>query len=295
MTLVDLIKDFVDTTKERLKTPISGAFLWAFIIFNWRPIFLLLFSKASIENKIIVINHNYCDFWALFFPFFIALFYTILVPKLMLQIDKSLIETKEERINNIYQEKEHLVEKKTTLAGKEFLLKNAESGNKEIQDLLDQIKSLKQQNVSLQESIKQINDSNKNTIEELNKQLKISNESLLALQRNYNNSNKAMEVDRKKYNNLHNTIVGDTLHLDKALAANVLQSGDSLTFDEYLLLKLVEVPENKSVFFKNTDLGTKLLHELSVKGLLHYKLAENGREVTFTRIGFIISNIIKSA
>ncbi|MFH7014655.1 hypothetical protein [Flavobacterium sp. FlaQc-47] len=295
MTLADLIKDFIDTTKERLKTPISGAFLWSFIIFNWRPIVLLLFSNTSIENKIIVINHEYCNFWALFFPFFIALFYTILVPKLMLQIDKSLIETKEERINNIYLEKEHLVDKKTTLASKEFLLKSAESGNKEIQELLDQIESLKQHNFSLQESIKQINDSNKNTIEELNKRLKISNDSLIELQRNYSNTTKLIEKDRKKYDDLHNTIVGDTLHLQKSLATSILKAGDSLTFDEYLLLKTIEAKEEESVFFGNSAIGFRLLHDMSVKGILHYTISEEGREVVFTQTGFILADIIKSS
>ncbi|KQO20940.1 hypothetical protein ASF10_15275 [Flavobacterium sp. Leaf82] len=87
MTIADLIKDFIDSTKERLKTPISGAFLWSFIVYNWRPIFLLIFSDTSIENKIVVINYEYCSFWAIFWPLVIATFYTLLIPKIMLLID----------------------------------------------------------------------------------------------------------------------------------------------------------------------------------------------------------------
>lgn len=123
MTISDLIKEFIDTSKERLKTPISGSFLWSFLFFNWRPILLLFFSDTSIENKIIVINHEYCNFWAIFWPIVIATFYTLLIPKIMLQIDNDLADTKDLRVTKRYEAKKHLVQQKTNVAKEEFLLK----------------------------------------------------------------------------------------------------------------------------------------------------------------------------
>lgn len=169
MTIPELIKDFIDTSKERLKTPISGAFLWSFIIYNWRPIILLLFSDASIENKIIVINHEYCSFWTIFIPVFISLFYTLLLPKIMLAIDNDLEETKIKRIDNIYNIRTHTMERKIVIAEQDFFLKNAESGNKDRQELLDQIESMKA-------SHEQIRLTDKNRIESLNVALKEVND-----------------------------------------------------------------------------------------------------------------------
>lgn len=168
MTIVDLIKDLIDSSKERLKTPISGAFVWAFIIYNWRPIVELIFSNVSIEDRIYIIDQEYCNIWAILTPAIIALIYTIGVPYLMTIIDSILVYTKKERLNKIYIAKGDEVDLKINLASKILDLKNAESGNKEIQDFLDQIEDLKNIN-------SQMAAANKNNIEQLTKKLEESN------------------------------------------------------------------------------------------------------------------------
>lgn len=50
---------------------------------------------------------------------------------LMVKIDKLLVKTKEERINNIYDSKVHAMSRKILLAKEEFELKNIESGNRQ--------------------------------------------------------------------------------------------------------------------------------------------------------------------
>lgn len=67
MTITDLIKDLIDTSKERIKTPIAGAFTLALLIYNWRPIVLLFSSKMSIEDTIDRIDKNYCDSYAILY------------------------------------------------------------------------------------------------------------------------------------------------------------------------------------------------------------------------------------
>ncbi|MFV8392766.1 hypothetical protein [Flavobacterium sp. LB2P6] len=168
MTLAELIKEFIDTSKERLKTPISGAFLWSFIIWNWRAFAVLFFSEAPIEDKIVFINYEYCNFWAILFPAVIALLYLILVPKLMLEIDKTLINTKQLRVKNVYKAKIYDAIERKELAKVEFDLKSIESGKKDIQDLLAQIDGLKEANANIIET-------NNNTTNQLNKKLKDSN------------------------------------------------------------------------------------------------------------------------
>ncbi|KVV16362.1 hypothetical protein [Flavobacterium sp. TAB 87] len=168
MTFPDIIKEFFNSTKERLKTPISGAFLCSFVIYNWRPVLLLLFSNASIEDKIVIINHEYCSFWAIFFPALIALLYSLLIPKIMLSIDNDLSETKKSRVDNIYDVKSHTMIKKLKFAAQQFDLKNIETGNKQIDDFQEQIKNLKESN-------EQISNSHNNAVIQLNNELKNAN------------------------------------------------------------------------------------------------------------------------
>lgn len=143
-TIADLIKDFIDTSKERLKTPISGAFLWAFIIWNWRPIFELLFSKIAIEDRIYIIEQEYCKPENIYWPVGIALFYTIIIPVIMIGVDWILAPIKKIRIGRIYQSKDFVTDEKIKLARKEFELKNVESGNKQIEDFQRQIQDLEE-------------------------------------------------------------------------------------------------------------------------------------------------------
>lgn len=88
MNLAELIKDMMDSAKDRVKTPITGAFMITFILYNWRPIFFLMFSEASIEDKIVVINYEYCSIWKVINPLLIALIYTIGIPYLMFYLEK---------------------------------------------------------------------------------------------------------------------------------------------------------------------------------------------------------------
>ena len=75
----DLLKDFLETSRDRIKTPITGSFALAFILWNWRPILILLLSDNSIEDRIKYINKNDCNVEALLIPLAIAVGYVTLV------------------------------------------------------------------------------------------------------------------------------------------------------------------------------------------------------------------------
>jgi len=168
MTIADLIKSLIDNGKDRIKTPITGAFIWSFSVYNWRPITVLLFSDAPIEDRIVVINYEYCNVLSVLIPIVLAFAYTMVIPRLMLWIDDKMSKTKHDRLKKIYKNKENVIELKTILAGKILELKDAESGNKEKQDFLDQIEELKESNNQSINSYKTTIESYKNTISELN-------------------------------------------------------------------------------------------------------------------------------
>ncbi|MCK8143189.1 hypothetical protein MW871_14965 [Flavobacterium sp. I-SCBP12n] len=168
MTFFDFLKDLNDTAKERLKTPISGAFIFSFAIYNWRPIAQLFLSTNSIEDRIEIINVEYCNWSAIIVPIVMALIYTLIVPAIMIMIDWILVPIKKNRITRIYVSKEFLTEKKIKYASQEFKLKSVETGNKQIEEFQMKIKTL-------EESLKQMNNSYNNTISELNERLSQSN------------------------------------------------------------------------------------------------------------------------
>ncbi len=78
MTIADLIKGIIDTSRERIKTPITGAFIFSFIIYNWRPM-SIMFSDLKIQERIALID-GYLDVWSVVYPIVMALVITIIVP-----------------------------------------------------------------------------------------------------------------------------------------------------------------------------------------------------------------------
>ncbi|MET3027946.1 hypothetical protein ABXT06_14800 [Flavobacterium sp. UW10123] len=306
MTLADLIKDFIDSTKERLKNPISGAFLWSFVFYNWRPICLLLFSKTSIENKIIVINHEYCSFWAIFFPIVIATFYTLLIPKIMLEIDKDLEPTKDARITKRYASKKHEVVEKTKVAKAEFLLKSEESGTQTIQEFMSQIEALKENNNNLQDSIKQINESNKVTVDGLNHSLQIAKQAL--------NEKEQQNVILKRINDLKKDNAPD-IHIqdDDTISYRFLIKGliNKAQLSEIETTQLLKITDNlNAAQFDSIESLEKNSHGMVIlskvkdytnvqvlldRGVLQRRVAGNRLSYHFTNEGKIIHNLLKNS
>lgn len=287
MTITDLFKDLIETSKERLKTPVSGAFVFSFIVWNWRAIAILLFSNATIEDRIVVVNYFYCNASSILCPVLLALAYTIGIPKLTLEIDKLLSTTKSARITKIYSDKRLILSEKLKLAKTERELKDIESGNKEIQDHLDEIQSLKDQIETQKETIKHINETNKNTIDELNHSLKEANS---------RNSSSFDDLDIVNFQNLRAIVFGDTLNLDQEISNKVLKACESITFGEFKVLKKVHIDKGSYVYFKHGEFSDNILKSLVDKNILKFseeKTSEN-MQVTTTEIGAILLDIIQS-
>ncbi|MCR4030400.1 MULTISPECIES: hypothetical protein [Flavobacterium] len=174
-TISDLLHSLIESSKERIKTPITGAFICSFFIYNWRPIFLLLFSDTNIEYKIAMIDYEYCTLGTILWPLGLAFFYTIMVPSIMLVVDELLIPINKRRISSKYNRKFFEAERETEL-------KNIISGNRDHQELIDRIKFLEESNI-------QRANADKNTIESLNLKLNDSNELVQDLQNTLNNFN----------------------------------------------------------------------------------------------------------
>lgn len=142
MTIADLLKDIIDTSKERVKTPISGAYLLAFLLWNWRPIALLLFEKVTITQKIIVINNDYCNKWAILGPLLLGLFFTVGIPYLMALIDWALMPAKKMRLKNSYHAKTNDINEQLQIVETELKLQDKRNRSKTTEDFEIKIKEL---------------------------------------------------------------------------------------------------------------------------------------------------------
>lgn len=143
MNFFEYLKDFTDTAKERIKTPITGAFTISFIIYNWRPILLILLSEQDIETKICYINRFYSNYDAFLVPVFIAIMYVICVPCIMVYLEKLTKRAISER-------KGHQIDlRKDDATKREELYKQlrrneiARSGFKDLEEAIDENKLLK--------------------------------------------------------------------------------------------------------------------------------------------------------
>jgi hypothetical protein len=260
MTITDLIKDLIDTSKERLKTPISGAFFWSFLIYNWRPIVELMFSKVSIEDRIYIINQEYCNKWAIIIPIVIALVYTMFIPKVTLLIDELLLETKKKRVNNIYLYDNEKMSTKIKIAEKEFRLATARSGKKEIDDLLDQIDILKKTN-------DQLITNNKNTSNQLTIAFKENNDlkTSIANEKWLENNSSTSSIVKQAYN------IIDTLSDD-----------DKLKFKDLVV-------ENDELIFKSLPQNLDSLKRFEEMRLVYIK--DDGYR--FTNLGEVVAIFVQ--
>jgi hypothetical protein len=187
----ELMQSLFETSNERIKNPFIGSYIIAFFVYNWRVFFLLIFSNAKIEDKIVVINHEYCNKSAMFWPLGIALFYILILPYINLLFDYVLSfsnSKKVERKNiNILNNLKH----KKAEAKYEREIADERAGTNEVDNLKNKIDALENEN-----SLKS---------EELVDSLTRYNEEISSLQSKYDVEHQNKILITKEYNNLNSS------------------------------------------------------------------------------------------
>lgn len=86
--MADIIKSFIDASRERVKNPLIGSFLLSWLVLNWKLVFTLLFSSLEMTERIDIIQESYIgykyNFW---YPLGISASLAVLSPLLMLLFD----------------------------------------------------------------------------------------------------------------------------------------------------------------------------------------------------------------
>lgn len=145
-SIKELIFSMFETSRDRIKNPITGAFMFSWIIINWRIVLILIFSAKKVEDKIAFIETNYVDininFWI---PLGFAIFYSLILPYIMALFDWILkkgiafrrLISKDNRIIEIQHRQE--------IAAEEWQLEKIRQGSPDIDGLKSKIIDLDNQ------------------------------------------------------------------------------------------------------------------------------------------------------
>lgn len=143
--LISFFREMLETSRERIKTPITGAFIFSFIAYNWKPIVIFIYSKQSIENTVELISSEYCSYWTILAPLIISIIYTTILPYGIMHIEKFHTAAKKKRKDIFNDVKEHELKKKAIILKLEKDNEDVRSGNVEKSFLNDKILSLEKQ------------------------------------------------------------------------------------------------------------------------------------------------------
>lgn len=142
----ELLNTFLDTTKERIKNPFIGAFIFSFIAFNWKPIFVILFASQTIQEKIKIVESEYTGLlYNLWLPILFALFYVLILPYIMWLFDRIASKAVVGRKENVVEQQLFDLTSKQRLAEQESRLEDIRASFRETADLNKKIDVLSTQ------------------------------------------------------------------------------------------------------------------------------------------------------
>lgn len=262
----EIFQSLFDTSKDRIKSPFIGSYITAFIIYNWRAFFLLLFSDAKIEDKIVVINHEYCYKEAILVPLFIALFYIMVLPYINLIFDKLLSysnKIKDEREKNGEINKLH---QKKAVAKLEREIAEERAGTSEISELKNQIERLTTEN-------KNLGDQNKDAFERYEKSLEQQKAEETALKKSIENLRSSNRDLEREMRNQVNEIESNSTILTERFLKQL--SDHEITYFLQFGSHRLEPKPNKSM-----SLNVANLEKLTDLGLLFYSRKDDRYDIT---------------
>jgi hypothetical protein len=253
----EIINSILDSTKDRLKNPLLGAFVFSWLIFNWKPLFYILFSNNSIENKIDFITECYCsintNFW---FPLMFSIFYIIMFPYILWGFDKLSSKAIIGRKDNILNLNISDIKNQQKIAFEESELENIKASYRDKADLNKKIEILNNQ---LTEKDEIINIQNielnqvKNDQTRLRDFIKTNTDSNLNDKEKINLQNQFLEFKKSDIYRFFREI-GTDISRRNTLPNNI----DDLVIEKYRLneiIKEIRDEENNRLYYKFTPKG----------------------------------------
>jgi hypothetical protein len=147
----DFFQSIIDSSKDRIKSPFIGAYITSFLIYNWRPISIYLFSSKTLECKIEEIDEKYCLASSLLWPLMIALFYVLFLPFINMIFEAFLLYPTQQRIKQKHNKKIFELNTKKEEYRIEKELEDIRAGLLDMVNLNNQIQQLQNEKDRLQE------------------------------------------------------------------------------------------------------------------------------------------------
>lgn len=170
----NIINSATDSASDRIKNPLVGAFIFAWIACNWNIVFIMLFSSKNIEEKIGYALDVYSWKYGFWSPVLVAFLYVLFVPIANLLIDVVLKKFVLLSLHNQHEKKIAILEMKKieekNRAEVNIAYEKIKTGaEKEIQEMRENITESKEREGQLTQEAKEL----KEKIDSLNSELKI--------------------------------------------------------------------------------------------------------------------------
>lgn len=155
--LFNFLKDFSIATTERVKFPLFNSFALSWVVFNWKPILIILFSEQSIEGRIsYILNHYSHSLNLIILPALVSVSYVLGLPFVQRELYEFLNKINQKNRDNAYDYRISSFKKKLLLVEKETEVELKKSANLDL-SLLNQklatanseIERLKTENLEL--------------------------------------------------------------------------------------------------------------------------------------------------
>ncbi|ROS02968.1 hypothetical protein [Raoultella terrigena] len=211
----DMYSSLRQTSIERAKSPVLGAFIFSWLGFNWQMIAILIFSKREIEERLIYIQEHYDLSSYLIGPLCTTALISFLLPRANKFFTMLQNKPNQETINLTIASKKELAEKQQEIA--EIEAKKSLAMKIEERKIDENINTIKNENSALSLKNKKLIDEKEkleewlNTERELTKEL---NTNIIGLQNSikiandeiHSNINTIKDKDSDKINLLEDKI-----------------------------------------------------------------------------------------
>ncbi|AWW31856.1 hypothetical protein DN752_17910 [Echinicola strongylocentroti] len=263
MTLADLFKEIWEAGKTRIKTPIIGAFIISWMVFNWKPVMIILFEQDLMSCRIEIVKDNYSSICSnLVYPLISAFIAVIAVQYFSIALNFLLThakgvrdgEMKKKALDKLRIDSDILTERERLSKLRSSVLKE-ESEENEIIQLREQANELRKQNMSLQNSLTETQNEITNLTNRISLDYKLSKT---------HRSEDFITIANSIYNEIKNR--GELDHIQRLSHAYRLDPNDlgsiNLETADYLIGKkiLTHVKAKKEEAFLITDLGYEILN-----------------------------------
>lgn len=122
------VKELFETIDSKIKSPILGSVLFAFVLLNWKALFFLVFAKVTVLEKFIFFDENTTPITLIVVPLLVGILISFLNPwvKLIaLNLTKKPIQNF--RITQMHLANERLIEKQKLEKARNDLLASKEN------------------------------------------------------------------------------------------------------------------------------------------------------------------------